>query len=31
LFYRLLQQALNVDPVPYKVLLGGKGGEKHNT
>jgi len=31
LFYRLLQQALNVDPVPYKVLLGGKGNEKHNT
>jgi len=30
LFYRLLQQALDVDPVPYKVLLGGKGSEKHN-
>ena len=31
LFYRLLQQALNVDPVPYKVLLGGRRDEKHNT
>jgi hypothetical protein len=30
LFYRLLQQALNVDPVPYKVLRGGKGDAKHN-
>ena len=31
LFYRLLQQAVNVDPVPYKLLRGGKRGEKHNT
>jgi transposase-like protein len=30
LFYRLLQHALNVDPVPYKALRGGKGNEKHN-
>jgi transposase-like protein len=24
LFYRLLQQAVQVDPVPYKMLVGGK-------
>lgn len=30
LFYRLLQQALNVEPVPYKALLGGRRDEKHN-
>jgi transposase-like protein len=30
LFYRLLQQALNVDPMPYKVLRGGKRNESHN-
>ncbi len=31
LFYRLLQQAVNVDPVPYKLLRGGTKGETHNT
>lgn len=29
LFYRLLQQGLNIDPVPYKTLIGGKDEKKH--
>ncbi len=29
LFYRLLQQAVNVDPVPYRSLIGGTGAH-HN-
>jgi hypothetical protein len=27
LFYRLLQQAVQVDPVPYKQIIGGKNEE----
>jgi transposase-like protein len=31
LFYRLLQQAVEVDPVPYRNLVGGTKGANHNT
>jgi len=30
LFYRLLQQSVHVDPVPYKRLIGGKMTDNHN-
>ena len=30
LFYRLVQQAVGVDPVPYRALVGGKPVENHN-
>ena len=30
LFYRLLQQAVEIDPVSYRHLVGGKQGVNHN-
>lgn len=30
LFYRLLQQAVQIDPVPYKNLVGGRNAQDHN-
>ena len=31
LFYRLLTQALNVDPAPYRRIVGGKGPRRNNS
>jgi hypothetical protein len=31
LFYRLVEQAVQVDPVPYKRLVGGKDGADHKS
>ena len=30
LFYRLVQQAVECDPVPYRALVGGKRADSHN-
>ena len=30
LFYRLLQNTVRVDPVPYRLLVGGNSGADHN-